>query len=277
MARFRQIHDESFTDSAHIDSTIAFAGQAPLRALWDLLDLPGGRVLEIGPGSGHLLAAARDAGCTVPAVESSAVHRQCITDAWGIAPVYRAMDEIPGGAAFDTIMAINVFGHVHDIAAFLRAVRGPLAPGGTCYLSAPNGNSLEASVLGPWWPMCKVHDHVSFPSPAGLALAARASGLHADRIWSTGLPCEFGVSALAAARDRARARRGSAKPGDGAPGAEVGVAGPGHQASTSGPAGKAALVRFYAIAARLDPSYRVLGALGRAGSIKARLTVAGDC
>jgi hypothetical protein len=43
--------------------------------------------------------------------------------------------------------------------------------------------------------MCNVHDHVSFPSPAGLAAAARASGLRLERVWSTGHPFEFPVSA----------------------------------------------------------------------------------
>lgn len=116
-ARFQQIHDEAFQDSTHIDSTLAFAGDQPLRALWDLLALPGGSVLEIGPGSGHLLAAARQAGCSVEAVESSAVHRKYIRGTWGIDSVYPTMDEIPAGRTFDTIVAINVFEHIYDIGA----------------------------------------------------------------------------------------------------------------------------------------------------------------
>jgi len=269
-ARFQQIHDEAFQDSAHIESTRAFAGEQPLRALWDLLALPGGSVLEIGPGSGHLLAAARQAGCSVEAVESSAVHRDYIRDAWGIDPVYATMDEIPIDRTFDTIVAINVFEHVYDIAAFLHAVRKALAPGGTFFLSTPNATSLEASVLGTWWSMCKVHDHVSFPSSAGLAVAARESGLRIGRIWSTGLPFEFGVSALTAARDRVRARRGIGKPAEAARARAQALA-PAGQAPEGGSVNPAALARFYSIAAPFDPAYRVLGALGRAGTVKARL------
>jgi SAM-dependent methyltransferase len=273
-ARFQQIHDESFQDTAHIESTVAFAGQRPLRAVWDFLALPVGSVLEIGPGSGHLLAAAKEAGCSVEAVESSTVHRDFIREAWGIEPVYAAMEEIPGDRAYDTIVAINVFEHVYDIIAFLRAVRRVLAPGGTFYLSAPNAISLEATILGAWWSMCGVHDHVSLPSPVGLSRAARESGLRVGRIWSTGLPCEFPVSTAIAMRDRARARRGAGKPARGveasAVGGQAGVAG-GQVPGGAGVARKRALGRFYSVAAWLDPSYRVLGALGRAGSIKARL------
>lgn len=274
-ARFQQIHDEAFQDSAHIDSTLAFAGAQPLRALWDLLALPGGSVLEIGPGSGHLLAAARQAGCSVEAVESSAVHREYIRGTWGIDSVYATMDEIPAGRTFDTIVAINVFEHVYDIEAFLRAVREVLAPGGTFFLSTPNAVSLEASVLRTWWSMCRVHDHVSFPSSAGLATAARESGLNVGRIWSTGLPFEFGVSALTAARDRMRARRGVGRLPEAAtqPGQAQALLPVGRTAAAGqvNPAAKAALARFYSMAAPFDPAYRMLGALGRAGSVKARL------
>jgi SAM-dependent methyltransferase len=240
----------------------AVAGQQPQRARWDLLALPSGSVLEIGPGSGHLLAAAKQAGCSVEAVESSAVHRDYIRDAWGIDSVYPTMDEIPADHTFDTIVAINVFEHIYDIAAFLRAVRKALVPGGTLFISTPNAVSLEAAVLGTWWSMCKVHDHVSFPSSAGLAVAARENGLQVGRIWSAGLPFEFPVSALIAARDRVRARRGTGLP----------PAGQAPDAGSANLSATAALSRFYSVAAPFDPASRVIGALGRAGSIKARLT-----
>jgi hypothetical protein len=245
-ARFAQIHDEAFQDLGHIESLLAFAGDRPLHALWDLLALPDGSVLEIGPGSGHLLAAAR-----------------------GIGAVYPTMDDIPAGRSFDTVVAINVFEHVYDTAAFLLAVRNVLAPAGTFYLSTSNARSLEAALLRTWWPMCKVHDHVSFPSPAGLAIAARHSGLRVGRIWSTGLPLELSVSALAAARDRALARRGTAKPAAAGPVAARPVCTSGNE--NSAPGAKTALARFYSLAGPVDPTCRVLGALGRAGSVKATL------
>jgi 2-polyprenyl-3-methyl-5-hydroxy-6-metoxy-1,4-benzoquinol methylase len=267
-ARFQLLHDEAFQDSEYIDTSNALIGSEPLGALWAGLDLPAGSVLEIGPGSGHLLAAARAAGCSVEAVESSAVHRDYIRDTWGIGTLYATMEEITDGRAFDAIVAINVFEHIYDIAAFLRAVRKVLAPGGTFYLSTPNALSLEATVLRSWWAMCKVHDHVSFPSSAGLALAARVSGLRTERVWSTGLPFEFPVSALIAARDRSRARRGpgqAAEPGEAATGLAP-------ASGTVNPGAKSALARFYSAAAPFDPVYRLRGALGRAGSLKARLT-----
>jgi len=267
-ARFQQIHDEAFRDNTYIDTSIALAGREPLGARWRGLGLPGASVLEIGPGSGQLLAAAREAGCSVEAVESSAVHRDYIRDTWDVRALYATMDEIPDGRRFDAIVAINVFEHVYDVTAFLQAAGKLLVPGGTFFISTPNALSLEASVLKSWWAMCKVHDHVAFPSSSGLAMVTRASGLRVERIWSTELPFEFPVSVLAAARDRSRTRRGIGKP------TQLHQAGAGATGTARGadPAVKAALARFYSVAAPFDPLYRSLGALGRAGSLKARLS-----
>src|ERR1700722_298125 len=207
-ARAQQIHDEAFQDSEFIDAMLAAAGTEPLHARWNRLELPVGSVLEIGPGTGHMLAAAKQAGCSVEGVESSKVHRDYIRDTWGIEAIYPTMDEIPQDRTFDTIVCINVFEHVYDVLDFLRAVRKVLAPGGTFFIATPNAISLEATLLGTWWSMCKVPDHFCFPSSAGLTTAARECGLQVGQTWTAGLPFEFPVSVLVAARDRIRARRG---------------------------------------------------------------------
>jgi SAM-dependent methyltransferase len=221
-------------------------------------------VLQIGAGSGHLLAAARRAGCTVAAVEPSKVRRDFIGDVWNIDSVYASLEAVPAGRAYDTIVAAGILGRVYNVQDFLDAIGLLLAPGGTCYLSAPNARSLEASVLGTWWPACKDPDQVSFPSAAGLATAIRESQLRARRIWSTGLPLEFPVSALAAARDRSRGRRGRGP--DHGPG----------QPLLMHAGGKAALANFYDVASLVDLSYRVLGPIGWAASLNAYL-IRGGC
>lgn len=115
--------------------------------------------------------------------------------------------------------------------------------------------------------MCKECDHVSFPSPEGLTRVASAADLRPERIWSGELPFEFPISALAAARDWAQARR--------YPGAD----GSHDHAIEDLPAadlsGKTRLARFYSSSTRFDPTPRLLAALGRAASVKARLRRAG--
>jgi len=262
--KFTQLHGEAFQDTRFVDSHIAASGFEPRSALWDELALPGTSLLEIGPGTGHLLAAAHKAGRSVTAVESSEVHRAFIRKTWGIHSLYPDIAAVPHGVSFDAVVAINVLEHVYDIASFLRSIAEVLAPNGVLFVSTVNAASLEAALLRSWWSMCKEHDHVSFPSPDGMARAAQAAGLQAERVWSTELPFELPVSALVAARDWARARR---VPSIAASDERL-ARSPAERVDT---ASKARLARFYSVSGQFDPTSRLLGALGRAATVKARL------
>jgi 2-polyprenyl-3-methyl-5-hydroxy-6-metoxy-1,4-benzoquinol methylase len=262
--KFERLHGEAFRDTHFVDSHIAVSGLEPRRKLWDELALPGESMLEIGPGTGHLLAAAHEAGRSVTAVESSEVHRSFIQETWGIDSLYSDITAVPRGLSFDAVVAINVLEHVYDITNFLRSIAEVLAPNGVVFVSTVNAVSLEAVLLRNWWSMCKEHDHVSFPSPDGMARAAKAADLRAERLWSTELPFELPVSALVSARDRVRARRGPTIP----------VSDDrlvGSSAERVNTASKARLDRFYSVGAYFDPTSRLLGALGRAATVKARL------
>lgn len=265
--KFEQLHDGACQDFQFVDSVVGAVGLEPTSRVWDTLSLPGRSLLEIGPGTGHLLAAARKAGRSVTAVESSEIHRKFIHDTWGIDSLYPDIADLPHGLSFDAVVAINVIEHVYDIANFLRSIAKVLNPDGVLFISTPNAASLEATLLRCWWAMCKDHDHVSLPSLIGIARAAQAIGLRTERVWSSGLPFEFPVSALVAARDWSRARRGPSS-----------ATSNGHLAGSSaggvGFPSKAQLANFYTISARFDPTSRLLAALGRAGNVKARLRLA---
>jgi SAM-dependent methyltransferase len=267
--KFEQLHDESWRDAQFVDSIVATVGLEPTRALWEKLSLPGMSLLEIGPGTGHLLAAAEEAGRRVTAVESSEVHRKFIRDTWGIQSLYPDIATIPDGLSFDAIVAINVLEHVYDIIDFLRATKKLLAPNAVLFVSTVNAASLEAALLRNWWSMCKEHDHVSFPSPDGMARIAQTIGLRSERIWSSELPLEFPISALVAARDWTRSRR---SPSSAASDGRLS----GNPVGGVDAASKARLARLYSISAPFDPTSRLLAALGRAATVKARLR-SGEC
>jgi len=57
--KFEHLHGEAFQNSHFVDSTVAVRGLEPTTELWEKLSLPGMSILEIGPGGGHLLAAAQ--------------------------------------------------------------------------------------------------------------------------------------------------------------------------------------------------------------------------
>jgi 2-polyprenyl-3-methyl-5-hydroxy-6-metoxy-1,4-benzoquinol methylase len=262
--KFEQLHGEAWQDTRFVDSTVAARGLEPASTRWNEFSLPGSSLLEIGPGAGHLLAAAHKAGRSVAAVESSEVHREFIRETWGIHSLYPDIASVPDGLSFDAVVAINVLEHVYDIIEFLRSITRVLAPNGVLFVSTVNAVSVEATLLRSWWSMCKEHDHVSFPSPDGMARAAKAVDLRTEQVWSTELPFELPVSALVAARDWTRARRGPST-----------TASNGHLAGTAvegvDAASKSRLARFYSVSAYFDPTSRLLAALGRAATVKARL------
>jgi SAM-dependent methyltransferase len=261
--RFEQLHGEACQDSRFVDSVVGALGIEPAIGRWEALSMPGRSVLEIGPGTGHLLAAAVRAGRSVTAVESSEVHRAFIRDTWGIESVYEDIADLPQGLTFDAVVAINVIEHIYDVAGFLRSITKVLAPNGVIFISTANAASLEATLLGTWWSMCKDRDHVSLPSLVGMARAARSLNLRTERVWSSELPFELPISVLVAARDWNRARRAaSAQPHDG------------HMLAAPGQGGTPATARLahlYSVSAPFDPTSRLMSALGRGGSVKARL------
>lgn len=259
--QFAALHDRA-QDDHFVESSVTYQGSEPATAIWNALSLSGTSLLEIGPGTGHLLAAARNAGLQVAGVETNQIHRAYIDQAWGIDDVYASIDAVPDGQVFENIVAINVLEHVYDVSSFLRSMTRVLAPHGVFHVSTTNAESLEAAVLRNWWSMCKEIDHVSFPSPIGIGRAARVAGLRVERVWSGELPLEFPVSVLVAARDWTRSRR----PATGA----VGLP----EAPSASVTSRQRLARLYGLGAHLDPTSRMLGAMGRAASVRARLRLA---
>ena len=116
-----------------MNSMVAAVGLEPASARWEGLSLPGTSLLEIGPGTGHLLVAAHKAGRSVAAVEPSEVHRAFIRDTWGIRSLYPDITAIPDGLLFDSVVAINVLEHVYGIITFLSSITKLLAPDGVLF------------------------------------------------------------------------------------------------------------------------------------------------
>lgn len=267
---FALLHEDAFTDESFVEGVAGALGDEPDRRTWEELrpHLPGQTYLEIGPGSGHLLAAAHEAGRTVTGIEASAVHRDFIRRTWGLDAVYPSFAEIPDGARFDAIVAMNTVEHVYDIGPFLAGVRALLAPTGVFFISTVNPAALSGKLVRAYWSMCKPLDHVSFPSAEGLRAAGAEAGMSVGKVWYGELPLETPISVVVAARDFLRDRRA------GTPGSEdgAGTAEP-SLASSGGIAGRAISLVFDK-GRGLDPTSWALGRLGMATMIKATLVPA---
>ena len=127
---------------------------------------PGARVLDVGCGTGDLVAALADAGL----------------DAWGIEPSEEAAtagrsrglrihaedlrEFAARGERFDALSLINVLEHVPDPATLLRQAAKLLNPDGVLCVQVPNDFSRLQTLAQrrlakpPWW--IAVPDHVSY-------------------------------------------------------------------------------------------------------------------
>lgn len=140
--------------------------------------LPGGvrglRVLEIGCGSGYLLARLKEMGADVVGIEPGDQGREGAAT-YGVPIVHAPFtgpDQFPG-RTFDLILHHCVLEHVPDPLAFLRAQRGMLAPAGRVIVGVPDEEPYiragDVSTLS--------HEHWSFFTRSSLTATLVGAGL----------------------------------------------------------------------------------------------------
>jgi SAM-dependent methyltransferase len=163
--------------------------------------LRGNSLLEIGPGTGHLLAAAAAEGFRVTGVELSSANRKFIRDSWGIDTVSTRLEanQLPEESQ-DNVVSFNCLEHITDIRAHVLAVARVLAPGGRFFVSTCNANALAARIVGRWWSMYGTEDHVCIPTATGLRRLGASVGLRPLRIWSSEYPLETPAGLVVALR-----------------------------------------------------------------------------
>jgi 2-polyprenyl-3-methyl-5-hydroxy-6-metoxy-1,4-benzoquinol methylase len=265
---YAQLHANAFTDDEFLDNIVSAHLHQPDRATWRWLEpmLPPGPVLEIGPGSGHLLAAARESGREVYGVEASKHHRDFISRTWSIETVRGSLDDLPRSQSFSAVVAVNTIEHVYDVGGLLRGIRSKVAPGGAVFFSTCNAEYVLLPLIGMSWTMFKVPDHVSIPSAEGFRRLASRTGFTCRRTWTGELPLETPIAVAAAARDWVRERRGVH--------ADMEANGAGHAAAAgASPAVQAPLDRrlkrkLMAVARYTDPIRHMNALAGRAAAIR---------
>ncbi len=98
--------------------------------------LGGGRLLEIGPGAGALLADLAELGFTCAALETSDEAFRLASTLNPDVPIAREPSDTWRGA-FDALVACEVLEHIEDDRAALAGWREWLRPGGHLLLSVP--------------------------------------------------------------------------------------------------------------------------------------------
>lgn len=129
-----------------------------------------GRLLDVGCGPGHFLAAAAERGFQTEGFDPSP---DCVALARARVPAASVAEsdiehaELPDGS-LDVVSALDVFEHLPRLRTALARVRAWLKPGGHLLLQVPDIGSPAARLLGARWPLL-LREHISYFDRVSLA------------------------------------------------------------------------------------------------------------
>lgn len=135
----------------------------------------GGKLLDIGAGSGILVEQAHDFGFVAQGIEPSRPLSQIAQDL-GLAVTCGVLPQPGLARTFDVVTLIDVIEHVEDPAGLLRQAADCLVEGGICILVTPDVDALAAHLMGRrWWHYRLAH--IGYFNRRTLALLAKTCGL----------------------------------------------------------------------------------------------------
>lgn len=143
----------------------------------------GGRLLDVGCGSGDIVKLAGEAGLAAQGVEFAAEAVAYAREARGLDVRVGTLESAAyPDAAFDVVSLFHVLEHVPDPVATLAEARRVLAPGGAVVIQVPNFASAQSRLFGARWHAVEAPRHFHHFTPATLRRAVEASGLAVEAI-----------------------------------------------------------------------------------------------
>jgi len=125
-----------------------------------------GRFLDVGCGSGALMAAMRDQGWEVHGEDTTPAAVRLAREHFGLDVFQGTLEEANyPDAHFDAVVLWNVIEHVPDPPATLREVARVTRPGGIVVMATPNVDSFEAHIFGSRWALWEAPRHFNVFSP----------------------------------------------------------------------------------------------------------------
>jgi SAM-dependent methyltransferase len=149
------------------------------REIRHLPAMPGGRLLDVGCGSGGFLAHMAELGWRVQGVDPDPAAVAEAREA-GLEVTLGTLADLDTeklGGAFDAITLSHVIEHVHDPGADLRRVRDLLHPGGLLWIATPNLEALGLRRFGRDWLGLDPPRHLVLFTRSSLEGLVREAGL----------------------------------------------------------------------------------------------------
>jgi len=166
---------------------------------------PGLRVLDVGCGGGSFLRVIKELGAMVFGVEPSQDATE-VARKQGLDVFHGTLEGFFGnghaGDRFDLITFSQVAEHLPDPVSTLSTATRFLAPGGTVWVSVPNGACDAARQLGWRWHSTDLPIHLHHFSLKSIKIAAERAGLAPERVYTFSLPSSVRGSILTELRSR---------------------------------------------------------------------------
>jgi 2-polyprenyl-3-methyl-5-hydroxy-6-metoxy-1,4-benzoquinol methylase len=199
--------------------------RAKRRLVCRLAGRAGGRLLDIGCGTGEFAGIMKEAGWQVQGVEPYAAARESARARFGV-PVADVPEQasLPD-KAYDVITLWHVLEHAHDVNRSFRELERLLAPGGTVLIGVPNYTCYDAGFYREKWAAYDTPRHLYHFAPDTMRRLAAKHGFEVaalrpllfdpiyiplltekereDRSWLRGL-CVAGLSLLVSLAQPAR-------------------------------------------------------------------------
>ena len=169
---------------------------------------PGGRLLEVGCGSGRTLARLAELGWQVQGIDNdpgavTAARRH------GLSVLQGDLQHAElAAASFDAVVFAHVIEHLRNPTAALQQAHRLLRPGGRLVVLTPNFASRGRRYWKRHWRGLEAPRHLHLFTPAALRRCAVSSGFRNNRLYTTGRARDI----EAASRANARAALGKPPP-----------------------------------------------------------------
>lgn len=136
----------------------------------------GGRVLDVGSGTGAFVATLRKSGWQADGLEPDPTARAVAQTDFGVSLLdIDQLSNLPA-ASFDAITLWHVLEHVHDLNGYMKQFHRLLKPAGHLLIALPNYTSWDARYFGKWWAAYDVPRHLYHFSPSAVRALSKQHG-----------------------------------------------------------------------------------------------------
>lgn len=158
----------------------------------------GGRILEIGCGTGHYLASVRDTNLwEVAGVEPSPYAANFAREKLGL-PVSTGtiFDVAFPDKFFDAVIMRHVLEHVPSPTATLQEIHRVLKKSGRLLLTVPNIETIEIKIFRASWYGWRLPTHLSLFSPGILSELLKKAGFAVEKLHYSAVPNNWARSIM---------------------------------------------------------------------------------